>query len=138
MHASGSRFPPLPVADASGVVRDARTLGLGSRTVIVFFSPSCEVCKNELPKLKPFPSELGLIMVSEADSEGHDELESLGLPYGTIFHDRDHVLERASPLPGLPTVFFLDEQGVLRDGLVGAHNQSVVQQKLSQFALTHR
>jgi hypothetical protein len=111
---------------------------LGSRTVIVFFSPSCEVCRNELPKLSPFPSDLGLIMVSEADGGLPEDLENLGLPYGGMFHDGDHVLERASPLPGLPTIFFVDEEGVLRDGLVGSHDQSVVQRKLSQFALTNR
>jgi hypothetical protein len=37
-------------------------------------------------------------------------------------------------MPGLPTVLFIDEQGVVRDGLVGAHAAGSAHQKLEQFA----
>jgi hypothetical protein len=131
----GKPLPHLTVFDSSGRACDVGTLGAGSRTLIVFFSPSCEVCKNELPKLLPFPPELGLIMVSETDSGLSDELDALGLPFASVFNDRDRVLERSSPLPGLPTILFVDEHGTLVDGLVGAHEQETVQRKLRQFAL---
>ncbi|MGH9898534.1 MAG: TlpA family protein disulfide reductase, partial [Pyrinomonadaceae bacterium] len=65
-------LPSLPVVDVTGRVLDVSKIGLGTRTIIIFYSPSCKVCERELPKLQPFPSNLRLVMVNE-ETEGSTE-----------------------------------------------------------------
>jgi hypothetical protein len=129
----GKALPTIPVTDESGRVWDVAKAGLGAKTVIVFYSTSCEVCQQELPNLRPFPSTLGLIMVNEGDGSS-EEIDKLRLPYTKQFYDRDHVFERLSHHPGLPTILLVDEQAVLRGALVGAHSPEVLRGELAEFA----
>jgi len=129
----GHALPAIPVVDSTGGAWDAGKAGLGSKTVIVFYSPSCEVCQRELPKLQPFPATLGLIMVNEQDNSS-DEIDRLGLPYGKQFCDHDQVFNRLTSNPGLPTILFVDERAVLRSALVGEHPVDVIHDRLKEFA----
>lgn len=129
----GKPLPAILVSDDSGQMGDVGKVGLGARTVIVFYSTSCEVCQQEIPKLKPFPASLRLIMVNE-DSHSSEELDKLGLRYTRHFYDRDRVFERLSLNPGLPTILLVDEHAVLRKALVGAHTAEVLQGRLAEFA----
>jgi len=129
----GQVLPAIPVVDSTGGSWDASKAALGSKTVIVFYSPSCEVCQRELPKLQPFPASLGLIMVNEQDNSS-DGIDRLELPYGKQFCDRDQVFNRLSSNPGLPTILFVDEQAILRSALVGEHPADVLHDRLRQFA----
>ncbi len=51
-----------------------------------------------------------------------------------MFFDRNGVLARSFAMAGLPTILLVDEGGVLRDGLVGAHGRDLVQRRLREFA----
>jgi hypothetical protein len=121
------------VVDGSGSVVDAGKARSGKKTIIVFYSPSCDVCHSELPNLQPRPVGLGLILinVSRVSSE---EADISGLQCDAMFYDRDRVFERSFSMPALPTILFVDEQGVLIAALAGAHQRDVVQNKLSEFA----
>lgn len=130
----GRVLPSLPVVDGSGRVVDLSKVASGRKTIIVFYSPDCQVCEGELPELRPFPPGLGLFIVNEEDRSSSEKFNSLGLKYNAMFYDRDRVLNRSFPLAGLPTILFVDERGVLRNGLVGAHEKDLVQQKLKEFA----
>jgi hypothetical protein len=125
-------LPPLVVASAGAAV-DLRTFAAGARRVIVFYSPSCHICKEVLPALQPFPSNLQLIMVRE--SSDPNDLDVSGFPAAALFHDRWHVLSRAFTAVALPTFLFVDGSGVLRDGLVGRHERLFIQRKLKEFAI---
>ena len=129
----GKTLPVIPVADESARVWDVAKAGLGAKTVIVFYSTSCDVCQKELPKLLPFPAALGLIMVNEGGNSS-EEIDRLGLPYTRLFYDRDGAFERLSLNPGLPTILLVDEQAVLRGALVGAHSPDVIRGRLTEFA----
>lgn len=131
---SGKVLPPLPVVDGSGQVVDASETVLGKRSVIVFYSPSCNTCKDELPKLQPFPPALALILVNEGADASSSPPPIAGLRYDAVFYNRDGVLNTSFRLGGLPTILFVDEQGILRDGMVGSQEQEVVQKKLNEFA----
>jgi hypothetical protein len=72
-------------------------------------------------------------MVNE-DGNSSEEIDRLGLPYTRRFYDRDRIFERLSAKPGLPTILLVDEQGVLRGALVGAHSPDVLRGKLTEFA----
>jgi len=125
-------LPPRVVASADAAV-DLRTFAAGARRVIVFYSPACHICKEVLPALQPFPSNLQLIMVRE--SSDLNGLDISGFPDAALFHDRWHVLSRAFTAVALPTFLFVDGSGVLRDGLVGRHERIFIQQKLKEFAV---
>lgn len=127
----GEPLPPLKV-DASGVAVDLNKFTAAGKSVIVFYSPSCRICRETLPALRPFPSTLRLIMVSE--SQAREDSVTLDIPNAMFFYDRWNVLTRSFASTGLPTIVFVDEGGILRDGLVGWHELELVQRKLAEFA----
>lgn len=129
----GSILTALPVVDSSGRLVDAAKAGSGKKTIIIFYSPSCDICHSELPKLQPVPAGLGLVMIN-VSGDFSEEANTGGLEYDAMFYDRDRVFERSFPMPALPTVLFVDEQGVLIAALAGAHQREVVRRKLSEFA----
>ena len=129
----GALLPPLMVVDGSGRTIDAGKAGFDKRTIIVFYSPSCDVCHRELPKLQPFPTTLRLVMIN-VSGPSSEEVDIDGLQCDAKFYDRDRVFEGSFSMPTLPTILFVDERGVLNDALAGAHQRDLVQNKLSEFA----
>jgi len=129
----GAILPAFPVVDRSGRVVDASKARLGKRTIIVFYSPSCDVCRSELPKLQPIPPGLDLIMIDISGSPS-EEADSSGFHCDALFHDRDRVFERSFSMTSLPTVLFVDERGVLDAALAGEHPRDLVRDKLTGFA----
>ena len=127
----GKPLPSLTV-EASGIAIDLKECIAGRRSVIVFYSPSCRTCKEELPALLPFPATLRLILVNE--SRARDSSDILGFSGVPLLNDRWGVLSRSFGIRGIPTMIFVDENGILRDGLVGSHKRTLVQEKLKEFA----
>ncbi len=124
---------PLPhlLVEASDVPVDLKEITLGRRSVIVFYSPSCRTCAAELPALRPFPTSLRLVMVSESSSRKY---EGMGFPEALLCYDRWSVLTRSFAAVALPTIVFVDEGGILLDGLVGRHEPGLLQRRLKEFA----
>ena len=129
----GSILTALPVVDSSGRKVDAAKTGSGKKTIIIFYSPSCDICHSELPKLQPVPAGLGVVMINVGGAFS-EEANTGGLQYDAMFYDRDRVFEQSFLMPALPTILFVDERGVLIAALAGAHQREVVQRKLSEFA----
>ncbi len=127
----GQPLPPLPV-DNSGAEFDLRQIVTGCKSVIVFYSPACRICTEELPALQPFPEALRLVMVSESNAQG--QRDSLLFPAAVSFYDRWGILTRSFAIAALPTILFVDERGILREALVGTHRRELVQTKLREFA----
>jgi hypothetical protein len=126
-------LPAFLVVDKSGLVVDASKSQLGKRTIIVFYSPSCDVCRSELRKLDPIPRALGLTMINVSGAFS-DEGYSGGLECDAMFYDRDHVFQRSFLMVALPTILLVDERGVLSAALAGEHERDVLQNKLIEFA----
>ncbi len=125
---------PLPslVVDAGGSAIDLKTLVGGRRSVIMFYSPACRVCRETLPALQPFPASLQLILVSEAQPSA--EPDASHIEGAACFFDRWEVLRRFFAIAALPTILFIDEKGILRDGMVGSYERDRVRRKLQAFA----
>ncbi len=128
----GHPLPALAVENSKGTVDLGKWIS-GTRSIIVFYSPDCEACKRALPALRPFPDTLRLVLVNESPDEAGKELS--GFPGAAYFHDRQKVLSRLFTVPALPTILFVDESGILRDGIVGFYRRAFVQQKLERFAI---
>jgi hypothetical protein len=128
----GHPLPALIVEGSEGVA-DLGKLAPGTRSIIVFYSPSCKTCERVLPALQPFPSLLRLILVNESPDEGSEAWS--GFPDAVHFYDRQKILSRLFAAPALPTILFVDESGILRDGIVGFYQRAYVQRKLQDFAI---
>ena len=126
----GHPLPALTVENSEGTV-DLGKWVTGTRSVIVFYSPACETCKRALPALQPFPDSLRLILINESPDEAGKELP--GSPGAAYFHDRQKSLSRLFAVPALPTILFVDESGILRDGIAGFYRRAFVQQKLENY-----
>ena len=128
----GHPLPALMVEGAEGTL-DLGKLASGTRRVIVFYSPSCKTCERVLPALQPFPDPLRLILVNESPDEDSEELS--GFPGAAHFYDRQKILSRLFAATALPTILFIDESGILRDGIVGYYERAYIQRKLESFAI---
>jgi len=127
-------LPSLPVVDASGRIVDISKATLGGKSIVVFYSASCHACELVLPELQPFPPTLRLLLVNEGAGLSSSSRYKTGFEKALHFCDRNGVRSRSFPMSGLPTILFVDERGVLRDGLVGKHSREIVQRKLKAFA----
>lgn len=124
-------LPSLAVEDSDGTV-DLKTFVSGTRSVIVFYSPSCRICKKVLPALRPFPDTLRLILVNVSTDQGHSEFSEF--QGAARFHDKRRILSKSFAAAAVPTILFVDEAGILRDGIVGLYRRGFVQRKLKMFA----
>jgi hypothetical protein len=130
----GQSLPHLPVARRNGQLLDLSAEGAGRKRVIVFFSPACRVCREELPHLEPFPVDLQLLMVDVGDSDSAEALKTPAGADAALYCDRGEAFRRSFPMLGVPLILFVDEQGVLRDGLAGPAGREALQHKLQSFA----
>jgi len=128
----GQPLPALIVEGSEGAA-DLGKLASGTKSIIVFYSPSCETCQRVLPSLQPFPAPLRLILVKELSDESCEELS--GFPDAAHFCDRQKIFSKLFAAAALPTILFIDESGIIRDGLAGYYKRPYVQRKLKDFAM---
>lgn len=122
-------LPPL-VVDRDGTDVDLADLLRGERTVVVFHSPSCRVCREMMPALDPLPPGLRLVLVRSGKEEAR---AADGAPRGLdACWDRHGDFARA--FVALPTLLFVDERGVLVSGITGRRSREFVRERLERFA----
>ena len=124
-------LPPIDV-EASGVAVNLNQFTSGARSVVVFYSPSCRICREVLPALQPLPSALRLIMISESVARRDSEISEFR--EAAFFYDRWSALGRLFAVPTLPVILLVEEGGIIRDGFVGFHDRDWIQQRLKKFA----
>ena len=132
---------PLPSVkvEASGMAVDVGRFASGARAVIVFYSPSCRICREVLPALKALSSSpllIRLIMIRESGALSDSEISEFR--DADFFYDRWGALRRLFAIPTLPAVLLVDERGIIRDGFVGFHERDWILEKLTEFAGARR
>jgi hypothetical protein len=130
----GRELPHLPVVDSRGNPEDLGNASPGGKRIIVFFSPACDTCRTVLPELHSIPREIRLLLVDVGEENSSESPEILGLPGTELFRDPHGTFRRAFSVPILPTILFVDERGILLDGLVGAHALGLVQNKVRELS----
>ncbi|GEM_PF-1068720 len=122
-------LPPL-VVDRGGTDVEMADIIRGKRSVIVFHSPSCRVCREMMPALDPLPPGLRLVLVRSGKEEAR---AADGAPWGLdACWDRHGDFARA--FVALPTLLFVDERGVLVSGITGRRSREFVRARLERFA----
>ena len=123
MLAAGAVAAPFEAVDTAGepVSRDALT----GRTLVGFFSPSCNACTEQMPGFltdaAAFPGGRDRVLAVIAASEGEDTSayrDRLGTAARVVVEPHQTGIAKALGVRGLPTFCVLDGTGrVLQTGL---------------------
>lgn len=108
----------------------------GKAVVLNFWATWCGPCEAEMPELQQAANEYGdeglvVLGVNQGEPEDIvvDYLKRLGITFPVVLDEAAQVSQtyRAN---ALPTTFFIDRNGILRDQVIGQMNTAVLQQRL--------
>lgn len=120
----GYRAPDFALADMSGNL--VRLSELRGRPVLLnFWASWCPPCRKEMPDLQQFHRQYGEVIRLIGIDWGEDKrdveafLQRFGITYPNLM-DQDGKVFVLYQLTGLPTSFWIDEQGIIRGLWLGA------------------
>ncbi|MDD5591606.1 MAG: redoxin domain-containing protein [Dehalococcoidales bacterium] len=112
----------------------------GKPVLINFWNTGCPPCRKEMPYLQEIYDydiyhELILLTINIGESatkvQGFLEDNHLSLP---VLLDSDGAVTMKYGMPGIPTTFFVDREGILRDKVIGGFpNKSSIESRLSKI-----
>lgn len=100
----------------------------GSSVVLNFWATWCGPCKFEMPLIQALAHDeekaaKGLVLLTINGGESADTVAKFMIEYGFSFPvllDTQRGITRAYNVRGIPTTFFIDKDGIIRDIKVGA------------------
>src|SRR3989304_5771432 len=133
--------PPAP--DFTLTSLDGKKVSLadyrGKVVLLNFFATWCPPCRAEMPDLEATYKELksqGFEVVAVDLQEDQNTVsgyaKSLGLSF-TIVLDRGADVFGQYRITGLPTSYFIDRDGVVREFIIGGMNKKMIQQKVEKI-----
>jgi cytochrome c biogenesis protein CcmG, thiol:disulfide interchange protein DsbE len=134
--AVGHPAPDFTVTDTAGKPFKLAALR-GTPVVLNFWATWCPPCRAELPELQAGSERLAgqVAIVGLNQGETLEEVrtfaEQLGLSFQIPLDERMDV-SRAYGVRSLPTTFFIDRSGVIRDMQIGPLTEATLAQHLRQ------
>ena len=112
----------------------------GSPVMINFWNTGCPPCRNEMPYLQEVYDEnrdTGLVLLTINIGQSISTIETfledndLALP---VLLDSDGAITRRYGMPGIPTTFFIDRDGILRVKVIGGFpTKAAIDSRLSEI-----
>lgn len=103
-----------------------------------FWATWCAPCKQEMRDFQSFyqnkkDTNIEIIAINiDSKSNVSKYVERLGITFPVLLDENDHVNEVYQVLV-IPTTYFIDEKGVIRDKYYSAMPLSLIKEKLKQF-----
>jgi cytochrome c biogenesis protein CcmG, thiol:disulfide interchange protein DsbE len=111
----------------------------GKPVMVNFWATWCPPCKQEMPDIekayKKYRDE-GVVFLGVDQMEDLDTVQKFVKENGyswTFLLDADGAASRLFRASALPTTFFIDRQGIIRDMQVGALNAAQLESKLAKI-----
>ena len=132
--------PGHPAPDFTLQTLDGQTLQLsdlqGQAVVLNFWASWCPPCRAEMPELEQAYQEnmdQGLVVLGvnqgEQQAVANDFIQRFGLTFPVVL-DQELVASRNYRVNSLPTTFFIDRNGIIRDQVTGQVNTALLNEKL--------
>jgi cytochrome c biogenesis protein CcmG, thiol:disulfide interchange protein DsbE len=110
----------------------------GQPVVLNFWATWCNPCQRELPALRTaserYAGEVAIIAVDQAEAPATVQayVDKLGLPF-TIPLDADNSIGQRYNVYGLPTTYFIDRQGIIRQQWTGEMNSITLAEGIAKI-----
>ncbi len=111
----------------------------GKGVVLNFWGSWCKPCKAEMPALDKKYQELkdkGLVVVgvniSEAPVSVQQFVDQLGVTF-PILLDRQSDITRLYNIGPIPTTYFLDSKGIVKDIVIGQMSEATISAKVNKI-----
>jgi cytochrome c biogenesis protein CcmG, thiol:disulfide interchange protein DsbE len=127
----GSTAPPISARDLQGNLLSAEELE-GKAVLLNIWATWCEPCRAEMPSMQRlyarFQDEPFVVVAVSIDGARSEEVvmerigrfvDDLGLEF-SVAHDSRQVTRRRYQVRGLPESFLIDQEGVIRNRIIGA------------------
>jgi len=136
-----------PAPDFQAQTLDGQSVSLsdlkGKAVIVNFWATSCGYCVYEMPFLQEIHdewSDRGLVVLAINIGESASKITSfmqgqrLSLP---VLLDSEGNIARKYNIPGIPTSFFIDKDGIIQDMKVGPfQSKAEIESSLSKLAIT--
>lgn len=141
---TGAELPPAPAIghpapDFTLTTLEGQEVNLselrGQPLVLNFWATWCGPCRAEMPELQRLHDRLGpggLVVLGINQDEPDQAIaafrQELGVSFPTVI-DRRMGVSREYAVNSIPTTFFVDRQGVIRDRFIGPMSDAVLADK---------
>ncbi len=135
--------PGHPAPDFALQTLDGQTLQLsdlkGQAVVLNFWASWCPPCRAEMPELEQAYQEHqdnGLVVLGvnqgEQQAVADDFMQQFELTFPVVL-DQELVASRNYKVNSLPTTFFIDRNGIIRDQVTGQMNTALLDEKIGSI-----
>lgn len=114
----------------------------GSLVVINFWASWCDPCREEMPVLQDFYDQYadrGLVVLgvnatyTDSRADATSFIEELGLSFPMLFDETGAVGDQLYKVVGLPTSYWIDQEGIIRSFQLGAFTEDEMEAILSSL-----
>lgn len=132
----GKPAPAFALQDTDGIAVQLSDFR-GKVVLVNFWATWCAPCRKEFPELaKAYDDHNGELVVLAVDlQESPDEVRKFAEEYGAKFPiviDANADVAGAYRLLGLPSSYFVDQQGILRDQFFGPLSRKTLDEKIEK------